>query len=268
MPRSFLSVLTSGRGAPVVTILVLCAAWYATAASGAVSTLLLPDPVKVLYSLVNSFTTGEIWPHLYATVSGALIGYVIGSAIALTLAALSVTFKIVDRLLWLPAICFQAIPKIALAPLMLIWVGFGRESTIVLVALSSFYPVFVNSYSGLRSVDESYIRMLTAFGAGRTRMLFNVRLPAAAGQIFSGLEVSIVFALISAVVMEFVASSFGLGYLIVRSSTMLDMPLVFAVIVILATVGVSAASIVRMLRRWVVFWERPETEGREQGEAT
>jgi NitT/TauT family transport system permease protein len=145
---------------------------------------------------------------------------------------------------------------VALAPLVYLWIGFGMRSSVALVALACVYPVFVNSFTGLRAVDPNLVDLYRASGAGSWRILWAVRLPAAAPQVFVGLEVSVVFALLAAVVMELVAGERGLGVRIQAASATLDMTTVFGAVAVLAAIGLGASAAMRWLRRRIVFWQR------------
>jgi NitT/TauT family transport system permease protein len=161
-----------------------------------------------------------------------------------------------ERMLIVPVMAFQSIPKVALAPLVFLWMGFGSRSSIALVALACIYPVFVNSFTGFRAVDANLVDLLRASGAGPLRIFWSVRLPSAAPQVFVGLEVSVVFALLAAVVMEMVAGERGLGVRIQSASATLDMATVFGAVALLALIGIAASALVRALRRKLVFWQR------------
>jgi NitT/TauT family transport system permease protein len=132
------------------------------------------------------------------------------------------------------------------------------RSSVVLVALACIYPVFVNSFTGLRSVDPNLVDLYRASGAGRWRIFWSVRLPSAAPQVFVGLEVSVVFALLAAVVMELVAGERGLGVRIQSASSTLDMATVFGAVAVLAAIGVACGAALRRLRRRIVFWQQDE----------
>ncbi len=251
----------TGRGAllrrlaPWVSLFAIVLLWQAAVTIGGAPPMLLPRPAQTAASLWASLASGEILPHIAATLSGAAIGYVLGSAIAITVAAAMATVPLLERLLMLHVIAFQAIPKVALAPLIFIWFGFGTPSTVALVTLSCFYPVFVNTFTGIRSTSPDLITLFRACNASRWHLFHSVQLPWATGQIFVGLQIGVVFALISAVVMEFVNGSAGLGYTIQAAATTLDTASVFAALLLLAFIGVAASALLRAARRRIVFWE-------------
>lgn len=250
------SAWLAGLGGGVCAIAFVVALWAAMKYVAGLPNYILPAPASALRALIDGLLGGAFWPHVATTLGAAAIGYGIGAAVAIALAALLTLSKTAERFLYLHIVAFQSIPKIALAPLIFIWAGFGLSSSITLVALACFYPVFVNALIGFRAVDANLIDLYTAFGSSRLRIFTAIRLPAAAGQILTGLEVSIVFALIAAVVMEFVSSRAGLGYLIQNASTTLDTATAFAVLLLLSVAGISASALVRAIKRRVVFWER------------
>jgi NitT/TauT family transport system permease protein len=143
-----------------------------------------------------------------------------------------------------------------LAPLIIVWFGFGIESKIVLVALICFFPTFINTIAGIRAVPSSMIGMMKSFGASPARILFEVKIPSAAGSIFSGLQVGVILGLIGAVVGEFIASTKGLGYFIQSAANALDLGAVFAAVISLSIIGLTGTQILRWLQRKLVFWER------------
>jgi len=129
----------------------------------------------------------------------------------------------------------------------------------VLVAESAI-PIFTSTITGLRSANVDLVDMYRAFSASRWQIFWNVKLPSAAGQIFAGLQVSVLFALTGAVVMEFITGVQGMGFLIENSASTLDVPLIFACLVVLALLGIGAASVIRVAHRHIVFWEAPLTD--------
>lgn len=244
--------------APFVTLAAVLAAWLlATRVLGAPA-MLLPDPWTTLQGLVAALRSGELAADALATVSAAAAGYAIGAAFAFALAALMAQSRIAEHMLLVPVMAFQSIPKVALAPLIYLWVGFGAGSSITLVALACIYPVFVNSFAGFRSVDGNLLDLYRAAGAGPLQTFFSVRLPSALPQLFVGLEISVVFALLAAVVMELVAGERGLGVRIQAASATLDMATVFGAVAVLAAIGIAASALLRALRRRLVFWKRDE----------
>jgi NitT/TauT family transport system permease protein len=244
------------RLAPWITLAVLLLAWVLAVRVFGAPSMLLPDPVVTAGNFWAALRSGELPGDALATVAAAATGYGLGCALAFVLAACMALSRTAERLLLVPLMAFQSIPKVALAPLIYLWVGFGARSSVALVALACIYPVFVNSFTGLRAVDPHLVDLYRAAGAGPLRIFWSVRLPSAAPQLFVGLEVSVVFALLAAVVMELVAGERGLGVRIQSASATLDMATVFGALALLAAIGIAASALLRALRRRVVFWQR------------
>ena len=243
---------------PSIVIVVVLTAWAGVTASGAVSPLLLPAPMQVVEKLFQDIASGAIFPHIAYTMSNVAIGFVIGSAIAIAFAVLIAASPLMEALLVVHVVAFQSIPKVSLAPLIFVWVGFGAESSIVLIALVCFFPVFMNTLSGLRAVDGNLIALYRALGASRWRIAQRVMAPAAMPAILTGLQIALIFSLLASVVMEFMTGAKGLGFLIEQSSVTWDTPQVFSALIVLAVIGVAMSTVLRRIRRTVLFWETPE----------
>ncbi|GGC53416.1 ABC transporter permease [Chelatococcus reniformis] len=261
MPRR----LAARIAGPLAALGLTAAAWMALKWLGGFQDTVLPGPGQAVAALADGLTSGAYWPHIGSTLGAVAIGYAVGALIALGVAALLAVSATAERFLMVPIIAFQSIPKIALGPLLFIWVGYGMGASVTLVVLACFYPIFVNAFIALRGVDPNLIDLYRACGAGRLRILLAVRFPTAASQIMTGLEVAVVFALLAAVVMEFVSATSGLGFLIQNATTTLDTPTAFAAIILLALSGVLASSLVRGARRIVVFWETERRDTHMEG---
>ena len=167
-----------------------------------------------------------------------VIGYLLGCFLAVVIGALLAEIPIIERALMPYIVALQSMPKVALAPLIIVWFGFGMSSKVVLVALICFFPVFINTLVGIRSVNPDIVNLYRAFSASRWNILLNVKLPAAASSIFAGLQISVAMALIGAVVGEFIASKAGLGNLLQASSMTMDVATMFAVVIVLGGMSV------------------------------
>jgi NitT/TauT family transport system permease protein len=148
------------------------------------------------------------------------------------------------------------LPKIAIAPLFLIWFGYGLTSKVVVTALVCFFPVLVSVVAGFHSTDRDHLDMMQAFGASKWQTLVRVRVPSALVLIFAGMEIAAVLAVIGAIVGEFVGAQAGLGYLIVTLNFNLDVPGVFAVLVYLSVIGLVLHGLMRFAAKRYVFWIR------------
>jgi NitT/TauT family transport system permease protein len=241
---------------PIGTAITLILAWEFCVRWFQIPTYLLPTPSSVLVMLDRGIIGGILWPHIVATTTAFLSGYVVGCTAALTCAILVSEFRFVERAVYPIIVALQSVPKVALAPLIIVWFGFDIQSKIVMVALICFFPTFVSSVVGLKACDPNLIDLYRAFGASRARILVEVKLPSALGGIFAGLEISVVLALLGTVVAEFVAARRGLGYTIQASSVDFNVAMMFACVVILSMMGVAASQLIKFAHRRIAFWER------------
>lgn len=241
---------------PLVSLAIFFAAWELAIVWLKVPEYLLPRPLAVAETLWVGYTTGLFWPHLLTTLYEVVVGYLLGCNAALILGAAVAEWRGLERLIVPYVVALQSTPKVALAPLLIVWLGFGTESKIALVVLICFFPVFVNSVAGFRSANPDVIDLLRVFNASRLHVFLNAKVPAAATSIFAGLQIAVVLALIGAVVGEFVTAKQGLGFLIQSSTLNFDVPTMFAAILTLALLGILGTTLVKFAYRRVVFWEQ------------
>ena len=184
------------------------------------------------------------------------MGFALSVVTAIPIGLLIALSPVAKRMLYPVIVFFQLIPKIAIAPLFVVWFGFGLFPKVLLTFLLCFFPTLVASMTGFRALDERVLFLTDSMGATWWQTFRYVRLPSAMTYIFAGLKVSIVFAATGAIVGEFVGSNSGLGYLLLRGTSYLDMPLIFAVLVALSIVGIFFSYIVQYAERWLMPWQR------------
>ncbi|MBX3518642.1 MAG: ABC transporter permease [Xanthobacteraceae bacterium] len=240
---------------PIATIAILVLIWHFGIKIFQVPAYLVPPPGAVLEALQRGLIGGTLWPHIVATVTAIISGYLVGCIMALLLSALISEFDVLERAVYPVIVAFQSIPKVALAPILVVWFGFDLGSKVVMVALICFFPCFVNTSIGLKSYNPELIDLYRAMGASRWQIFWRVKVPSAAGHIFAGLQISVVLALLGTVVAELVASRRGLGHVIAAAGLDFDVAMMFACVVILATIGVLASQLIQLIHRRVVFWE-------------
>ena len=245
---------------PLATLVIVLVTWSYATRPGGLPPYLLPGPWDVTKALWSGLSTGEFWPHIEFTLTSTLVGYTVGSILAICTGVLVAESRIFERFVFPYIVAVQAMPKVALAPLILVWFGFGLASKVVLVALICFFPLLVNTIGGIRRTDPELIAMARAFSRPAWWVFLHIKLPAAASAIFAGLEIGIVLALIGAVVGEFVAAERGVGYLIGSATVNMNVAVMFAGVLILAVFGVVSSSAVRWVQRRAVFWEQPPSD--------
>ena len=240
---------------PVAFFLALIVLWEVFVRAGGVPSYIFPAPSQVFNSLVNLIQRGTLWPNLGATLLSLGVGYALGACLGVILGTAFAEVRILERLIYPLIVALQSMPKVALAPLFVMWFGYGFTSKTVTVLLISLFPVLVNTVIGLKSADSDRVDLLRAMTANRFEVFYYVKLPSAAGHIFAGLQVGFVMALIGALVAEFIGSDKGLGIIIQNAQLNIDTAGMFAVLVILSLIGTCGTTAIKFLQRKVVFWE-------------
>jgi len=241
-----------------VFVIAVVGLWQLSTVAFAIPAVVFPAPAAIAVRLFELVVSGEIWPHLVATVTSILSGFGIGIAAGIAVGAVITLAPVLERLIYPWLIALQSVPKIAIAPLFVLWFGYGLMSKVVITALLCFFPVLVSVIAGFNATDRDQLEMMKSFGASRWQTLRRLRIPAALVLIFAGIEIAAVLAVIGAVVGEFVGAQEGLGYLITALNFSLDVPGVFAVLILLSAVGICLHTAVRVLSRRLVFWIHPD----------
>jgi NitT/TauT family transport system permease protein len=240
---------------PLATFLALLLAWQYLVRLFGVPEYILPVPTEFLLKLVQAREL--IWTHTLVTANEIVLGFGAATLIAVPLGLLLVSVRSLERSIYPLIVFFQLVPKIAVAPLFVVWFGFGLFPKVLLTFLLCFFPTLVASMTGFRALDERVLYLTRSMGASTWQTFRFVRLPAAMHYIFAGLKVSIVFAATAAIVAEFVGSNSGLGYLLLRGTSYMDMPLIFAVLVALCAIGIVFSYAVQALETLLMPWQRP-----------
>jgi NitT/TauT family transport system permease protein len=237
------------RLGPWVLLAALLLAWEAASRSFGLSALVLPAPSVVLASLWKGLASGYFWPHIRATALELVLGLGIGCVIGFASGIAMAESTRLRGLLMPYVVVSQVIPKLALMPLFIVWFGFGMTSTVVITALICFFPLMENTLTALQQVQPERVELFRMLGATRTQTLMRLKLPSGLPGILAGLRVAVVLALVGAVVGEFIGASQGLGALVIASQGMMDTPLMFAVLVLIAVLGMLVYKATLMLER-------------------
>jgi putative hydroxymethylpyrimidine transport system permease protein len=247
---------------PVLAIVVLLGIWELYVKASGVSSLVLPSPIDVLRALVDD--RGTLWHNLKPTAEETLLGVLAGAAFALTAAAALHFSGLVRVALYPPLIASQAIPIALLAPLLVIWLGFGLLPKLIVVALVSFFPIVVTTLSGLTAVDPDLIKLMRTFDAGRLQTFRRVEIPSALPGLFAGAKLAAVFAVIAAVFAEQAGANSGLGYLLTVTESNLEMSEAFATVAVLAALAILLFALLTLAERRALPWahRQRETESR------
>lgn len=213
---------------------------------------LLPPPSRIWTEFLKR------WPIVFSaawvTTQEILGGYLLAVLVSIPLAWAVVRWRFIEEAIYPVIVFLQIIPKIAIAPLFIIWFGFGFGPKLLIVFLLCFFPIVVASVAGFKSVDPDIMDFARTTGAGGLRMFLKIRLPQALPEIFTGLKVGAALSATAAVVAEFVASDRGLGYLLQQYNGNLETPMVFAIIVLLSVIGLAVYYVVELIERLVIPW--------------
>lgn len=233
----------------------LVAVWHFSVIFFGIRSFVFPAPLSVAQALWNGLGKGLYIEHIYVTLTETLVGFALAFVAALALATLISLSARASFYIYPYIVFFQSVPKVALAPVIVIWFGLGLQSKIVTVALMCFFPLMVNAIAGLQSAQNDRVDLLRSLGASPLQIFTLLRLPSALPFIVAGAEVSLIFALIGAIVAEFVGAQSGLGVLLQTMGSNLDIAGQFAVLVILAAIGFALNRIVGLAGDRLLAWD-------------
>jgi NitT/TauT family transport system permease protein len=244
--------------APLLLVVVVLA-WEYGVLWLDVPTYILPPPSRIAFAMwqgldAGIFDRGGYWLHAGVTVAEVLLGFFIGSGVGLILGTVISQFRILEATLRVYLVAIQSLPKVALAPIIVMWFGFGLTSKVVIICLLTFFPLLITSMAGFKAVDAERLELMRALGARPWQIFWKVRFPSALPYIFAGLDMAAVLAVVGAVVGEFVGAQRGLGTLILSMNAQMDTAGTFSVFIILAFVGVVMYQAMRIIERRFLFW--------------
>jgi len=234
------------------------AMWEAVVHVFAVPSFIAPAPSAIVASLRGGLVSHLYLEHFWVTLGEALLGFLIAAVTGIALGAVIAQFRIVERTFYPYLVALQTLPKIAVAPLVVVWFGFGLSSKIVIAATVAFFPVLVNVIVGLKTIDAGKLDLMRSLNATRWQTFRLVKLPNALPFVFAGLDIAIVFSVLGAIVGEFVGAQRGLGNLIMQFNVSLDIAGVFAVLVLLSVMGVVLHLTMQAIQKRVIFWAEPD----------
>jgi NitT/TauT family transport system permease protein len=234
------------------SFLVLFILWDLAVRLFKIPIYLVPGPLKVLQSIIDQWqplAVQSMW-----TSAAILAGFIAAAVFAIPMAMLIVVSPTLERLVYPPMVATQSIPKIALAPLFIVWFGFGMAPKVAVAFLIAFFPIVIDTIVGLRSIDPAMVQLARSMGAPPRRIFLRLRLPHALPMIFGGLKVASTLAVVGALTGEFIGSDKGLGYLLVQASGSMDTPLLFATLVILSLIAMVFFYAVEFVEHLMIPW--------------
>ncbi|WP_186767028.1 ABC transporter permease [Devosia ginsengisoli] len=240
--------------APLILFVFVALIWeYAPTLFG-IPEFVLPRLSRVVSVFADPRTLAVFFDNGLVTLLEALVGLLIGGGLGLAFGVVLSQSRLLMKMFYPYIVALQCMPKVALAPLLVIWFGFGLTSKIIVVALLCFFPMLVNTITGLRSVSRDNLELFRAIGAPRSATLRHLYIPAALPNILTGLELAIVVSLLGAIVGEFVGAEKGLGVLLVQAQFQMNIPAVFAILLILVALGLLFSLSVKFMRQRLLFW--------------
>lgn len=262
MKKRFQSI--TNKSAPVIAVAVILIIWYICCDYEVVPAYMLPSPVDVFNAFVDNF--GVMMKQASVTLQEACYGLGIGIALAFIISSLMDRFDFLYKAIYPILVITQTIPTIAIAPLLVLWMGFGMAPKITLVVITTFFPISIGLLNGFKSVDEDAINLMRAMGAGRLQIFRYVKLPNATASFFSGLKISASYAVVGAVISEWLGGFEGLGVYMTRVKKAYAFDKMFAVIVFICAVSLVLMGIVGLIQRLAMPWERPQKKSKKLNE--
>ncbi|MDH6590328.1 NitT/TauT family transport system permease protein [Variovorax sp. TBS-050B] len=259
--------LASTRVQSLLLLAALLGAWEAAVRILKVPRHLVPPVSDIAVALWRGLATGPMakdgfWYHGGVTVTEILLGFLIGSGIGLAIGIVVSQMPKVEALLEPYVAALQSVPKVAIAPVIVVWLGFGIGSKVMIICLLTFFPVLVTSIAGFKAVDPDRIDLLRSLSATRWQIFRKAKFPSALPYIFAGLNMAAAFSVVGAVVGEFVGAQAGLGVLILQMEAQMDTGGSFAVCVLLSVIGILLTWLLRRIERRVLHWMPADTSQR------
>lgn len=236
----------------IILFIAVLAVWEWAVKQLAISTLILPAPSLVFSTLIENILSGYFTPHIAQTLIEVLLGLFLGGGVGLVIGLVMGESPFIRGLFMPYIIISQAVPKLALAPLFIVWLGFGITPKIVIVALICFFPLLENTVTALHNIDPRQLELFRVLRASRIQTLLRLKIPAGLPGIVAGFRIATILAIVGAVVGEFIGGSKGLGVVIIASQSMMNTPLMFADLVLLTLLGLILYRAATMLERLLI----------------
>jgi NitT/TauT family transport system permease protein len=247
------------RASSLVLLAVLLAGWEAGVRLFHVPKFLIPPVSDIAQALWRGLATSPmakdgLWYHSGVTLVEILLGFFVGSAIGLAIGVVVSQMPRLEAILEPYVSALQSLPKVAVAPIIVMWLGFGISSKVAIICLLTFFPVLVTSIAGFKAVDADRIDLLRSLSATPWQIFRKAKFPSALPYIFAGLNMAAAFAVVGAIVGEFVGAQAGLGVLILQMEAQMDTPGSFSVFIVLSVIGIVLTAVLRRIQRRVLHW--------------
>lgn len=264
--RSFVRFIQK-YGISILVVVVMLIVWQVLVDSLKVKKYILPSPKLILDSFIDPriAAKNKWWRHIFATATGVLGSFALTVAAGVAIAVFLTWSKLANRLVMPILVLFNSIPKIALAPLFLLWLGYGVFPNIMIAFTVAFFPVVINAATGMQAVDEDLLDLVRYLNASQAQIFLKIRIPNSLPYIFAGIKTSATMCVVGVLVGEFIASKRGLGYLLRDAQAFIDMPTMFACLVVLAILGIGFFGIIALVERLTMPWRIAAADGGQVG---
>ncbi len=259
MTKKYQSI--TNKLAPVIAIAVIILIWFLCNNFELVPAYMLPSPLDVAKAFINNFSI--MLKQAAVTLQEAIYGLGIGIMLAFIVAALMDRFSFLRKAIYPILVITQTIPTIAIAPLLVLWMGFGMAPKITLVVITTFFPISIGLLNGFENADRDEINMMRSMGANRLQIFKHIKLPSAADSFFSGLKISASYAIVGAVISEWLGGFEGLGVYMTRVKKAYAFDKMFAVIVFISAISLLLIAIVSLIQHISMPWERKKVKGKQ-----
>ncbi len=259
MTKKYQSI--TNKLAPVIAIAVIILIWFLCNNFELVPAYMLPSPLDVAKAFINNFSV--MLKQAAVTLQEAIYGLGIGIMLAFIVAALMDRFSFLRKAIYPILVITQTIPTIAIAPLLVLWMGFGMAPKITLVVITTFFPISIGLLNGFENADRDEINMMRSMGANRLQIFKHIKLPSAADSFFSGLKISASYAIVGAVISEWLGGFEGLGVYMTRVKKAYAFDKMFAVIVFISAISLLLIAIVSLIQHISMPWQRKKVKGKQ-----
>jgi NitT/TauT family transport system permease protein len=243
-------------------LVVVVGAWELLTATGAIHAILVPRPSQIAVAFWNDaveiFTGGEMLRHFNTTLIEVVVGFLASVLLGVGIGALLSEFELMRRAVYPYILGANAVPRIAFAPLFIIWFGFDLTPKIVMVITISTFPILVNTMAGLSATDRDTLKLMRSLGTTRWQLFWKVRMPFGLPYLFAGLETAIIFASVGAIVAEFTGGSEGLGFVTLAAQELFRLPEAFSAIILIAIQAIVLHRLIVIAGRKIIFWQADE----------
>ncbi|HHZ00187.1 MAG TPA: ABC transporter permease [Sedimentibacter sp.] len=251
MKKKFQNIINNSSS--LLTIILILALWQALSSAGLVPKYMLPSPLDVVMAFVNDISL--LMGHARTTLTEALLGLVIGTALGFVIAVLMDRFNLFQKSIYPIIILTQTVPTVAIAPLLVLWLGYGLLPKVTLIILTTFFPIAVSLLEGFHSADRDALDLLKAMGATRLQSFVHIKLPGALNHFFSGLKISVSYSVVGAVIAEWLGGLSGLGVYMTRVRKSYSFDKMFAVIFFISIISLLLMFGVSYLKKALMPWE-------------